>query len=98
MCIQGSYVVLNFGRKRGIDISGCKDLDTLLAAAAQLRDYLESHKPTAAFPSLPERYLLLRFCGMAIRHNRLSINVVDAERYVDRAWGGFDWKTGRWPG
>ena len=98
MCIQGSYVVLDFGRTRGIDISACTDLDTLVPAAAQLRDYLETHKPTAAFPSLPERYLLLRFCGMVIRHNRLKIDSSDAEHFIDRAWGGFDWQTGRWRG
>lgn len=94
--VQGSWEVLNFGRVRGIDISGCKDLGTLFAAAVQLREYLESHKPTAKFPDLPERYLLLHFCGLAIHHSRLSIDSSEAERFIDQAWGGFDWQSGRW--
>ena len=95
--ISGNEVVLTFGDIVSIDIASCKDLDGIIVAANQLRNYIENRSPTKAHPSLPDKYLLLHLCGLIIRHNGLRLDVGEVARQIDELWGGYDWQNCRWP-
>lgn len=103
--IEGDAFVLNFDPPGRIDISRCRDMAGLIAAADALRGYFDAYAASGSTFLLPVPYLMRAFCSRVAEHKKTRIQCgqwepkgTAAMRHIQAAWGRYDWTTRTWGG